>query len=345
MQCTLLIPDLLWPRNEAEEIARGLALPALAKLLARASVERLPPLSMPAWLCQAFEVERQQDWPIAPLTLAIDGGVAGDAYWLRADPIHLKVTQDRLLLVDASHFDVVSEEAHALVATLNNHFVQAGLKFHAPNPRRWYVKLSRTPDLVTRTISEAAGADVRRHLPQGGEAVAWHGVFNEVQMVLHEHPVNDQREARGEPPINSVWLWGGGTHPPVRARHFEHVWSDDIVATALAAAAGSDTQTVPAGGEAWLSVSVSSQRQARSHLVVLDALAGTRAYEDAGTWRAELTRLDSVWFGPLRDALRDGRIEQLTLVSLGDAASIRFTVRRSDLLKLWRRPKALAEYA
>jgi hypothetical protein len=345
MQCTLLIPDLLWPRNEAEQIARGLAVPALAILLARADIERLAPLSMAAWLCQAFEVERQQDWPIAPLTLAVDGGVAGDDYWLRADPVHLKIAQDRLLLVDASHFDVTSEDAQSLVEKLHQHFLHAGMTFHAPHPRRWYVKVPRTPDLVTHTIFEAAGADVQRHLPQGGEAVAWHGIFNEVQMLLHEHPVNEEREARGELPINSVWFWGGGTRPAVRARHFEHVWSDDSVATALAAAAGAETAAEPIGSEAWVDAAASVQNGPGSHLVVLDALAGTHAYEDAGTWRAELARLDTTWFAPLRDALRDGRIAQLTLVSLGETASIRFSVRRSDLLKLWRRPKALAEYA
>ncbi len=38
-------------------------------------------------------------------------------------------------------------------------------------------------------------------------------------MLLHDHPVNEARERRGEPPINAVWLWGGGRlAAPDRAR-------------------------------------------------------------------------------------------------------------------------------
>src|SRR5688572_12740058 len=77
MQCTLLIPHLFWPRVTADAIERGLELPQLRKLLGRAQLERHSAITPEAWLCQAFEVERQQDWPIAPLTLALDGGEPG----------------------------------------------------------------------------------------------------------------------------------------------------------------------------------------------------------------------------------------------------------------------------
>ena len=53
------------------------------------------------WLCQAFEVDRQRDWPIAPLTLCVDGGEPDLAYWLRADPVHIKVSREGLHLVDS----------------------------------------------------------------------------------------------------------------------------------------------------------------------------------------------------------------------------------------------------
>ena len=39
--------------------------------------------------------------------------------------------------------------------------------------------------------------------------------MNEAQMILHTHPVNAEREARGMPAVNSVWLWGGGTLPAI----------------------------------------------------------------------------------------------------------------------------------
>ena len=77
MQCTLLIPHLFWPRDAAESALNGLALPALTKLVARSRSERFAAVTADAWLCEAFEVEKQQDWPVAPLTLELDGRDAG----------------------------------------------------------------------------------------------------------------------------------------------------------------------------------------------------------------------------------------------------------------------------
>ena len=345
MRCTLLIPHLFWPRGQADALARGLELPAFAQLLARGAIERGPALTPEAWLCQAFEVERQQDWPIAPLTLALDDGAAGDTYWLRADPVHLRVTRDRLQLVDASLFDVAAEDAQALVGKLNGHFNPLGMAFHAPHPKRWYVKLPRVPELATHSISEAAGQEVQLHLPTGGEALAWHRLFNESQMLLHEHPVNEAREARGEPAINSVWFWGGGSRCAVRGRHFDAVWSDDAAAIALAAASGAHAAAVHTDATTWLQAAAAPKGALESHLVVLDATAGAVAYQDSTAWRTALENLEARWFAPLRGALRSGTLAELTLIALGEDSSMRCTNRRRDLLKFWRRPRALSAYA
>ena len=71
MQCTLLIPQLLLPGEIGADACRELPLPALEKFLARSRRRSLGPIGMEAWLCQAFKVERQHDWPFAPFTLAL----------------------------------------------------------------------------------------------------------------------------------------------------------------------------------------------------------------------------------------------------------------------------------
>jgi hypothetical protein len=345
MKCTLLIPRLFWHRSTAEVVAQGLELRALTTLLARASVEHYPAITPEAWLCQAFEVERQQDWPVAPLTLAVDGGDPDDAYWLRADPVHIKVSREGLHLVDNALFDVPVEDARALVALLNAHFASADISFRAPHPRRWYARLSRKPDLVTHSTSEVAGRDVQQYLPGGGDALAWHGTFNEAQMLLHEHPVNEARAARGEPELNSVWFWGGGTMPAVPACHFASVSSDDPTATALAAAADMHPRAVPADAETWFAALEREHGTQRTHLVVLDDLTTAVQYEDGDAWRTRIAALETGWFAPLTAALRKGRLTEMAIVVLGERASSRFTIRSTDLLKVWRRPKPLSAYS
>ncbi|MDB5922724.1 MAG: 2,3-bisphosphoglycerate-independent phosphoglycerate mutase [Betaproteobacteria bacterium] len=345
MQCTLLIPHLVWPGVTAAAVTEGLALPALTKLLARARVERTPPLTPEVWMCRAFNVERQQDWPIAPLTLAFDGAEPGTDYWLRADPVHLKVTRDRLALVDNALFGINEDEAQSLVLTLNTHFAESGIVFHAYHPKRWYVKLSSTPALVTHSVSEVAGRDVQRYLPSGGDALVWHTLFNEIQMLLHEHATNEAREARGEPPLNSVWFWGGGMRPAASGGHYEYLWSDNANATAIAAAAGTPTAAVPAKADEWLAGALHSRGASDRHLITMEDLATAYAYQDIDAWRSRIAALELQWFAPLIRALREGQFSQITLVALGDTHCCDFVVGRADLLKVWKRPAPLSTYA
>jgi len=107
MHCHLLIPGLFPPfRPETRNALRDLSLPALATLLARGSQKTLPDDSMDAWLCRTFGVEKQHDWPVAAFTLLADGGNPGSDFWLLAEPVHLQLQRDRLVLVDAGNLDI-----------------------------------------------------------------------------------------------------------------------------------------------------------------------------------------------------------------------------------------------
>ena len=344
MRCTLLIPRLFWPRENAPAVWSGLDLPGLATLTGRARAERFEPLTPEAWLCQAFQVERLQDWPVAPLTLELDGGEASDAYWLRADPVHLRMDRDRLALVESAAFNLTAEEAQAFVSLLNEHFRYERITFYALRPKRWYVRLASTPSLVTQSTNAAAGADVRRFMPSGADALVWHRRFNEVQMLLHEHPLNAAREERGEPPVNSVWFWGGGLRTPVRGRPYDAVWSDDALAVALGTAADMLAERRPDTAAAWHSSAASETAADSAHLVFIDDLVTPAAHEDSDAWREAITMLEARWFAPLARALREGRLSAITLIVPGDAHCWRFEVARTDLMKFWRRAKPWAEY-
>jgi hypothetical protein len=343
MRCTLLIPQLFWPRDTADVAAGGLELPALSTLLARAAVERFDAVSTEGWLCRAFEVDRQRDWPIAPLTLGLDGGEPDGAYWLRADPVHIKVSREGLHLVDSTLFDVSADEASAFVAALNAHF-EGELVFSAPHPKRWYVRCADAPGIATHPIGEVAGKDVQQHLPHGEQALEWHRRFNEAQMLLHAHALNESREDRGEPPVNSVWFWGGGTAPQVPGRHFATVAANNAAATALAVAADVAVRPLHADGESWLACS-STTASKLPHLAILDQLGSAVTYEDVAAWRDRMEALEAEWFAPLLSALKSGRVDELDIVALGSQRSSRFTVSRGALFKLWRRAKPLAAYA
>ena len=342
MHCTLLIPDLLWPREAGDEPYRDLELPALTRLLARAELTSYPAVSMEAWLCTAFEVERQQDWPVAPLTLGVDGGDPDDSYWLRCDPVCLEPHRAQVQLVQDGSCTPARAEADALAATLNSHFAADGLVVRPLRPHRWYLALERAPSLVTHSLPEVLGQDINRYLPHGDERLRWHRILNEVQMLWHEHPVNAAREQRGERPINSVWVWGGGTRPAVRGRPFGAVWSDDALAVALAVASDSAARALPDSAAALFAEDAhAGDRQ----LAALPQLRGAAAGGDVERWRATLQSLEHAWFAPLERALRERRLAALAIVALSADECRRYEISRLDAWKFWRARRRWHEHA
>jgi hypothetical protein len=48
--------------------------------------------------------------------------------------------------------------------------------------------------------------NIQAYMPQGQDAQKLRQVMNQVQMLMHEHPVNQQRLKDGLPELNSIWF-------------------------------------------------------------------------------------------------------------------------------------------
>lgn len=328
LQCHLLVTGLLPALAEAAP-----RLPGLEAMLAFAGAQQLFEGGAEPWLCHAFGVARQHDWPVAPFAALGDGLAPDTQYWLRADPAHLQLLRDSLALGDG--VDLTLEEAVALAAMLNNHFAADGVQFLVPAATRWYLRLTTPLRMSTHPLSAAIGRDVDRLLPRGEDAMQWHSWINEAQMLLHEHPINLAREQRGQLLVNSIWPWGGGVLTPPAAKPFHGVWAQDALARGLAKAAGSEAQALPQSCAAWLQSTPSA-----AQLLVLDA----RGYGDAERGPQALQQLEQQWFAPLLQHLKAGRVDRVHLHLAGPDRVRSHTVQRSDCWKFWRRPRPVETY-
>jgi len=325
----LLIPYLFPSARLLEAAAQDLRLPALQTLLARGTRQPCPAEGVEAALCEAMGIARQQDWPLAPITLAADGGVAGDAYWLRADPVHLRVMRDRIVLADSGAFELAQQEADALAAAIGQHF-GADLSPNPLHPKRWYMRLPHAPRLTTTPLSVAVGRDIDPLLPQGGDAMRFRAQLNELQMLLHEHPVNQAREARGDLPVNSLWLWGGGRLPVTCAPPVP-LYAQNAEAQALGAFCSAEVHALPSHLDA--------QSLETNGVMLLDALTRAGQVGDAYGWRETLRELEQDWFVPLLGTLRKIGPHGLSLIDPVNGKKL--TLHASDAWKLWRRPHPL----
>ncbi|HEU0219705.1 MAG TPA: hypothetical protein VFQ98_02730 [Gallionella sp.] len=339
----LVVCDLFLPADFAAEVCADLRLPALEKMLARGvSTGQAPSTgsgrtggvgaSLENHLCELFGVPCEPEAPIAPVSAAFDG--LGEGCWLRADPVHLRLQRDQLVLLP--DVGVNADEANQLCAALNEHFTGQGMGFFTPHPQRWYVWLDRLPDIETVPLSQAAGRNVRGLLPRGAEAPHWHRVFNEIQMLLFSHPVNEAREARGELPVNSLWLWGGGVNVPPQ-KNYDCVSSDEVLAEIFAAAAG-----IPFAG--WPAQWRNDENSGRQ-LLVWTGLRSALRRGDLDAWRTALQEFETGYAQPLWQALRAGKISQLQVDILGGDHVRYLLLTRADAWAFWRRTEPLAQYS
>jgi hypothetical protein len=345
MHLHLLLPGLVWP----EALSSAPPLPSLELLLARGRRSKAVASDVSDWLFAAHGLTRDdaRDWPAAPLALLGDGGAPGAGCCISADPVHLRLQRDTLLLADARLLGITREEADALVTSLNTHFTEDGFMLQAPHPDRWYAQLAATPDLMTTPLAQASGQSVDPQLPRGADAAAWHARMNEVQMLLHDHPVNEARETRGQMPVNSLWFWGAGVLPqrdedsPVP---FSRVWADNPMALGLARWSGAMALQPPASAAALLAAAPATG----VGLVFLDGLEAARAYGDIAAWEKRLAELETNWFAPLVAALLAQRIGMLSVHGFGGPGDkgdqVAFSVEavRHDLKRFWRRSKPLS---
>ena len=303
MQLILVLPGL-------SELRAGMAAsvhaPALAHLLAMAGAPTRDIGGMAAALAARYGVTRQADWPLAPIRLAALGIDPGAAFWLAADPVTLTVGRSDVRLAGIVE-DLSRTDADALVATLNAHFASDGLAFVAPRADAFFVRAATRTRLSTHPPGAALGRPLHQLLPEGADAGAWRRWQSEIEMLLHEHPVNIERERAGHAPANSVWFSCGGTmpQPPVPAVS-TRTFAVAGTAAALAAHVGSRARALPSH----LGAAREDAGAAATMVVVLESAL-------------DVASLERSWAAPARDALASGALESVTLLAddRGDAVA------------------------
>ncbi|HEU4709839.1 MAG TPA: hypothetical protein VFS17_11035 [Methylophilaceae bacterium] len=305
-----LDPSMLAQPNDAT--------PVLQHLIAKGSVGNSTQV-FEAALCQAFGVEKQQDWPAAALSWLGEGNSPENDFWLYADPVHLQLQRDHFTLSLPVPLPLTHTESEALLATLNRHFAQDGLMFCTGASGQWYMRQTNPSDIAFSFPDQAAGRDVRDFLPRGATAEQWRRLLNEIQMLLHEHPVNLAREERGQSAINSLWFSGAGPLPVSPQRQSGTVVADHPLARGLANWSGRNALALPPD------FALSDEKDVL--LVPEDGQEGL-----------------AQWLQHIRVWLQTRKVKHLTLEIFIHDRHLQATIKPRDLFKFWRKPQPLAAY-
>ena len=252
-------------------------------------------------------------YPAAALT-ALGLGLPAKSWYCLAEAVALDVHTDHVRLAATPAPDAA--EADALTDALAGLWADDGITVHAVGDGTLLVGWHDAP--AARDASAAGVPPLAAVLGERPDAVLddhrglWR-LLTEVQMLLHTHPINDARRARGVPPVDGLWLSEGGRAPSA--------WPDDAPAppALLAGTAPLLAGLARLGGVRHLASPPAP-----------DAAEGvTRALCVLETDAARDAWLDRAW-----RALRRGRLHRLRW---WDAAGDGGELVRFDPWRVWRR--------
>ncbi len=220
----LLIPFASVLSEGGQHALKTLALPNLDALLARLSVadadrsdaQSLTPPHERALARALGMAGADGELPWAAQAAADDGLDPGDLAWGLVTPTHWTAGADGVRVIDPQALALDAAESRALFDALHELFERAGWLLAWGAPLRWYAAHELLADLPTASLDRVVGRNVDAWLVRDDARTRALGrLQNEVQMLLHAHPVNAAREARGALPVNSFWLSGCGVRQPV----------------------------------------------------------------------------------------------------------------------------------
>lgn len=213
-ELTLILTNLL-DRSVGAQAEGGVRLPGLELLFARADSEPLA-AGWRDWLAARIAAPE----PGAPAELAAlafqEGLQAPDAilprahHWF-ATPLHFFAGLDSVHLHPDGVLQLSAQEQQRLAQEFAQVFAGSHWSLSAIGQRELLLTgpplyasaadplllLSRAPDAC---------------LPRGPDANALRRLGSEIELWLHEHPLNLERTRRGQLPVTGLWLWGGA--PP-----------------------------------------------------------------------------------------------------------------------------------
>ena len=323
---TLIAPEIApaWRQAIADHAARW---PHLARLGGRGSIRTLSPprAGLRVWqvaLLDALRVHDYAAYPSGAVTRTGDVAQPARDFWLHLQPMHFIAGLDRLtavMLHGAS--SVARAELAELEPMIGAHLRTAGMQLVTTSRGDWLVHSERVLDVQTAPPEAAVASPLEQAMPQGRDAPALRRLMTELQMLLHEHPVNVERERRGIPEINAVWLHGSGEIRELPRYALPQAFGDDLYLRGIYRLNDADVTSAPHDAQALL-----ARIGERAVIVV--------AADDVDV-------LEAAWIAPLSRALAAGAISRLEIVM--DRCAV--VVARHALLKFWRGTRAPAEWA
>ena len=211
-------PDWQWPGPDDHG--------PLAEALRRKSEQKAPSVQLAdahwaddpeARILQLLGVEYPAEYLHAGFAVAQQVSET-DLVWVAAfDPIHLKAETDHAIVLGRRFVQPSANECQQLASAMNAFVQQDGLTVWAEG-NNVYLGAYSTADFAVDSLpltplSYALNRNAGAFIQPGQGGGQYQRLQTELQMLLYNHPVNEQRARQGQPEINAFWAHRASSLP------------------------------------------------------------------------------------------------------------------------------------
>ena len=242
---------------------------------------------------------------------ATEAEIGGNRAVIRADPVFLKADRDSARLIPAEQLGLAEADADALLETLNDFVGADGLTFFKRGASEWYMSGMQAETIESYPPSFLANRNASSFLPSGESMAPWRRLMTELQMLLHSHPLNHQRETAGLMPVNSIWFWGGGALPVKRSSSLDvSIYADHKQAADMARYHGVSCHPL-----SQLTASQLEEPDSTQTLILDTSLVRAWLNADGEQLEQNLTRINHQWLAPLIEQVRAGQVAEVNILT------------------------------
>ncbi|MBU3671322.1 MAG: hypothetical protein FGM43_02145 [Sinobacteraceae bacterium] len=248
-------------------------------------------------------------------------GVPEHSPWL-VTPLHLLAGMKTVHVPMNAVMTLTPVESRQLASEFAAIFGADGLALQPIEPSGFLLHGLDAEGAETVEPARLLGGTLDEGLPSGPGSRRLRQLMTEVDLWLHELPLNRAREARNEPRLSTLWVWGGGQGfreglPRSAAREgWAALYADDAWVAAFAQLTRIDVRALPRDATALLSA---PGADAAMCVVLPSAALG-------------LAALDAAWIRPAIEAVHEGKLRGVSIV--GNDRCV--TLSSGDAWRFWR---------